>query len=81
MTYVDMADIAWAKELRYSRPFYRRSLASAIVLELIQEAPNGQLSQYHFDAAQFIEDLANAITERLAAREEKELAELEVAKP
>ena len=58
-----------------SRIFYRRRLAEKITITLLQETMrkgNG-LNDYYANGAQYIEDLANAVAERVAAREDKEL--------
>ncbi len=58
-----------------SRIFYRRRLAEKITITLLQETlrkGNG-LNDFYANGAQYIEDLANAVAERVAAREDKEL--------
>lgn len=58
-----------------SRVFFRRRLAEKITITLLQETmrKGTLLSDYYANGAQYIEDLANAIAERVAAREDKEL--------
>jgi hypothetical protein len=57
------------KDLAESLLFYRRSLTQEIICSMIAAAPHGVLDTVHQNAAAVAEDLANAICERLAARE------------
>lgn len=56
-----------------SRVAYRRRLAQKIILVLLDKYGSDLDKQYP-NVAQYTEDLANAISERLAAREDRELA-------
>lgn len=61
-----------------SRVFYRRRLAEKITITVLQETlrKGHALNDYYQNGAQFIEDLANAVSERLAAREDVELKQV-----
>lgn len=54
---------------RESLLFFRRRLTEKIIVAMIGAAPNGEVRNYHTDPAATADDLANAICERLAARE------------
>lgn len=63
----------FAVDVRQSRVFYRRNLAKEFAIVILTKHEDG--GRYTFqDPAQFVEDFANAVMERLAAREEQELA-------
>lgn len=54
-----------------SRMRYRRRLAHALAVALMRK-PHGGRSEFA-NPAEYVEDFAQAVTERLAAREDKEL--------
>ena len=56
------------EEMAESLVFYRRRLAEKIAIAMIRAAPHVFLND-NINPAAVAEDLANAITERLAARE------------
>lgn len=66
-----MAEQSFAEGLRESRVFYRRRLAARLAVEMLRR-PVGGKNEFVNPAA-YVEDFANAVTERLAAREDQEL--------
>ena len=70
-----MSEQSFEQAVRESRIFYRRNLAKALAVALIKKPYGGQ-NEFQDPAAK-AEDFANAVTERLVAREEQELAKIE----
>lgn len=66
-----MSEQTFAESVRESRIFYRRQLAQAMTVALLRRRDAG--IGVTANPAAYVEDFANAVTERLAAREEAEL--------